>query len=337
MPNSELRQGIDFADDAIVRACLSSASQPPALLFPGNDAKDIRVHPPAGPISLFVLDGTWSQASKLLKSNPALQSLPRYGLLPDHPSRYRIRREPADHCVATIEALAQVLGVLENDPDRMSRLLLPFDAMVEFQVALALANPTSRYHPQPATRLRKPNPIPAVFVDDPKRLVLMSVETNEWPRNSFRPPAELVHVVAQRLGTSDRFEAIVRPQSPVASSCPYHLGIEREAIEQGETFDAFAGRWRAFARADDVVCMWGHYGGDVLEQSALALGTRINVRTVTLKVIGSRAGSVDAYARALGMPVGQPWAQGRAGARLAALVSVVQGLMGGRGGRAPSP
>src|SRR4030095_9757945 len=84
-----------------------------------------------------VVGAPWWQARKLLKRNAALAALPQIRFTPPAPSNYRIRREPADHCVATVEALAQVLGALEGDPDRFASLLRPFEAMIDAQLHYA--------------------------------------------------------------------------------------------------------------------------------------------------------------------------------------------------------
>ena len=66
------------------------------------------------PLTLIVVDGTWWQAQKLVKENPRLAALPRVALSPTRLSEYQIRRQPADFCVSTIEALAETLAVLEG-------------------------------------------------------------------------------------------------------------------------------------------------------------------------------------------------------------------------------
>ena len=131
LPNSELHRGLRFEGAPHLAAALVNA----ALLYPGADA-----HPPdsfadAPPGTLVVLDGTWVEARKLLRHNPALQALPRIGFVPSIPSAYRIRRAPASHCWSTIEAVAYVLGVLEGDPDRFAPLLIPFHRLVARQLA----------------------------------------------------------------------------------------------------------------------------------------------------------------------------------------------------------
>ena len=137
LPNSDLRVGVDFAGDRVVREALHDPARPAVLLFPSDEAVDLRERRPDGPVTLVVLDGTWSQAAKLLKLNPFLRALPQYRLAPSKPSDYRIRREPADHCVATVEALALVLGALEGDLARFASLLRLFEEMVGTQLRYA--------------------------------------------------------------------------------------------------------------------------------------------------------------------------------------------------------
>ncbi|MBI5534330.1 MAG: DTW domain-containing protein [Deltaproteobacteria bacterium] len=324
LPNSEFCRGVDFSADPIVQRALHDPARPAALLFPGDDAIDVRAHPPQGDVTLVVLDGTWWQAAKLLKSNRSLQELPRYGLTPGHPSRYRIRKQPAENCVATIEALAEVLGVIEGDPERMDKLLIPFDAMVQMQLELTRTTPTPR-HCKPAQRKPKPPVVPTLLRDRPESVVLAGGEVNEWPRDKQGPRPQVVHWVAVRPHTGDRFEAVLRPLPAMAPSCD-HIGLSREEIESGESQESFAARWRAFLRADDVLCMWGRYAGDVLAKQGVELPSRLDLRLVTIRHLGARAGAIAACAKVLGVEVGQPWARGRAGIRAAALEAIAGGL-----------
>src|ERR1039458_7472336 len=129
----ELRRDVDFSNDPVVRQVLTSGNA--YLLFPGPDAIDVETVDFSSPITLVVLDGTWTQAQKIGRANPGLAALPRLRLSPLAPSLYgQIRREPAAHSVATIEAIAHVLGYLEKDRERFAEFLRPMAAMVERQL-----------------------------------------------------------------------------------------------------------------------------------------------------------------------------------------------------------
>ncbi len=202
LPGSELRVGVDFDDDAQVRAALGGGG-PTYLLFPGPNAIDLAEANLPGPITLVVVDGTWWQARKLLKRNAALAALPQIRFTPRAPSNYRIRREPADHCVATVEALAQVLGALEGDPERFAALLRPFEAMIDTQLhyARTVRGARRRHAVHHARHPARPR-TPALLRERPDDVVCLHGEANAWPaRAAVDHPAEIVHWIARRPRT----------------------------------------------------------------------------------------------------------------------------------------
>lgn len=139
LPNSELRVALDFAPDPVVQAVLAPGAGS-YVLFPRHDAIAIAELPRDQPTTLVVIDGTWRQARKLLKLNPAIATLPAISLTPRRPSGYLIRKQPADYCLSTIEAVAEALQALEPDRGPFDRLLAPFRAMVERQRSFLLTN-----------------------------------------------------------------------------------------------------------------------------------------------------------------------------------------------------
>lgn len=328
LPRSELRVGVDFTHDPVVQAALQAS---PYLLYPGPDAIDIDVAPPPHPITLIVVDGTWWQAKNLLKRNPALGALPQLRFTPPRGSDYRIRREPADHCMATIEALAHVLGALEGDRARFQALLRPFNAMVDTQLHFVANVRSGRHKHGPVSKSRAPRRIalPALLRDRPRDVVCVHGEANAWPVN--RPgghPAEIVHWLARRPATGETFEAIIAPRRPLAPSTPVHTRLSAERLASGEPWAAFAARWTEFTRASDVLCSWGRYPVDLLEQCGVALPTaRLDARPAASAFLGRRTGSIEECVERLGAPPPSAWAPGRGGARMASLCAVVDRMM----------
>jgi len=150
LPNSELYVGVHWVGTHALARAVGDPERPPALLFPGDAAIDIVREPPPGPITLVVVDGTWRQVKKVVRLNPPLAALPRYAFVPPAPSEYRIRHEPKETYVSTIEALVHVLGVLEGEPARFTALLAPFRAMVDAQLEYVARAPNFRRRPVPA-------------------------------------------------------------------------------------------------------------------------------------------------------------------------------------------
>lgn len=132
LPGSELHVGLELADHSRVSAV---AREPGTyVLFPGDGASSPAQLRDAPPRNLIVVDGTWPMARKVITKNPFLAALPRVGISPRRPSNYRIRRQPAAHCISTIEAVAEVLGALEGDHARFDAMLEAFDYMVDLQL-----------------------------------------------------------------------------------------------------------------------------------------------------------------------------------------------------------
>ncbi|MGD0523742.1 MAG: tRNA-uridine aminocarboxypropyltransferase, partial [Polyangiaceae bacterium] len=134
LPGAELHVGVRWDGSPVLARVLSDPARPAVLLYPGEDAIDVARDPPAGPVTLVVVDGTWWQAKKVVRENLELARLPRYSFTPPSPSEYRIRKEPHETFVSTLEALVHVLGVLEGDRSRFQALLVPFRAMVDAQI-----------------------------------------------------------------------------------------------------------------------------------------------------------------------------------------------------------
>ncbi len=132
LENAELHRGFCFEQDAGVEALLGEPDA--ALLYPGGAPAPSRAGAP--PPVLFVIDGTWVQSEKMLAANPRLAALPRIEVASQAPSGYAgLRREPAPHCLSTLEAVACALAELEGDPARFDPMRGAFRRMVELQLA----------------------------------------------------------------------------------------------------------------------------------------------------------------------------------------------------------
>jgi DTW domain-containing protein YfiP len=136
LENAEIHRGVRFGEDPRIREI--AATPGAAVLFPGPGSAPIPS--PAGdpPPFLIVVDGTWTQAEKMLRLNPALAALPRLSLSPVLPSGYgALRREPAEGHLPTLEAVALALGALEGDAARFEPMVAAFRRSVALQLECA--------------------------------------------------------------------------------------------------------------------------------------------------------------------------------------------------------
>jgi DTW domain-containing protein YfiP len=326
LAGSQLRRDVDFSDDPVVREVVASGNA--YLLFPGPDAIDVETADFPSPITLVVLDGTWTQAQKLLKANPGLAALPRLRLSPSAPSLYgQIRREPAVHCVATIEAIAHVLGYLEKDRARFAEFLRPMAAMVERQLRFVTEVASNRH--RRSTIKRPPrDPIPELLRQRTQDVVCVQGEANAWPRlHPDRRPSETVHWLARRLATGESFESVIAPRRPLAPGTCHHIRLSPEILAAGESWDNFLARFRLFLRPTDVLVYWGHFSLATLIADGFSTeNPHIDIRLIASKVLARRAGTVEECLAPMELLPPPPWAQGRGGMRMVGLCAVVEKL-----------
>jgi len=329
LPNAELHVGVRWDDSRELTRALSDPERPARLLYPGDGAIDIVAHPPAGPITLIVIDGTWSQAKTVVRDNARLRELPRYTFTPPSPSEYRIRKEPKASYVSTIEALVHVLGALERDPARFLALLAPFRAMIDAQIESEKRRDSGR-----SRHAKKPKPAgpraPAIFGTRAADLVCVVGEANAWPygspeREGGRCPDEMVHWAAHRVATGETFSFVVAPKHPLAPRTSAHVELTPERLAAGEATSELAARWREFARDTDVFCHWGHYAARLFANGgAFVPAERVDLRHVARAFTKQSVGTLEDFVAHIGAPTPVRLAEGRAGMRLGRLAAVAR-------------
>lgn len=332
LPSLEILVGIDFDGQRRARELIADAEAPAMLLYPAPDAQDLALDPPKGPITLVVIDGTWNQAKSLLRRNAVLQALPKVAFRPAKPSEYRIRREPSDEHVSTIEAMAHALARLEGgDPTRFEALLTPFRAMVETQMGFAaqVAEPRWRRPRTPDSRPRPHPVLPASLLD--ARLVCLVGEANAWPydRALGTPPHphELVQLCAAVVGADAQIEQLIAPRLPLSASPVEHARLSLEDLNAGMTIAQARGGWRDFVRSSDVLCVWGFHSLGLLQHDSFCLPERvIDLRTLAGTLLGGRPGALESFVDRIGLPW-RSMGRGRGGERLGMLVAVADRLI----------
>ncbi len=135
--NSALLVRGDLANPYDLAAALRPHRQP-VLLYPGDDAPLLTrelVEQYGCAIDLVVPDGNWRQTSKMRKRDATMAELPIVRLPPGAPSNYRVRTERKAEGLATIEAIARALGVIEG-----SEVQIALETLLDLMVHRTLAS-----------------------------------------------------------------------------------------------------------------------------------------------------------------------------------------------------
>ena len=96
--------------------------------------------------NIFILDGTWPCARKMLKLSKNLQKLNRVSFDNSIASKFIIKQQPEALCLSTIESVYTVLNLLNKGTIEQcdtADFLVPFEKMIEHQLDYML-NPNSK-------------------------------------------------------------------------------------------------------------------------------------------------------------------------------------------------
>jgi len=212
------------------------------LLYPGPNAVDLETLPAdQAPREVVVLDGTWHQASTLLRDLPALASLPCARFTPAAPSEYRIRKEPRADYHSTIESIAHVLSVLEPDTAGIESLRESFRQLVARNVA---ARPPSR-----TRRARQRDRRAHAFPDElslPLDQVVLAYAEGAFIRTPERRKQPLVAWLSHPESGA-RLRILLRPRGQVGPRLLQALELNQDELErEGFELDGAEPALRAF-------------------------------------------------------------------------------------------
>jgi DTW domain-containing protein len=149
LENSYLIEGEDFSKHGLVNDLIADPAHQCVMLYPGQDSinlSELSEVDRGAPFTrdkklvVFVIDGTWATARKMVRYSQNLSTLPRICFSLDQPSNFRVRKQPAAGCYSTIEAIHQVIELVGSfyqfpiASRRHDNLLTVFDKMVEQQL-----------------------------------------------------------------------------------------------------------------------------------------------------------------------------------------------------------
>ena len=153
LENCELHVGIDFSNHNRVNELLNDEKYEAFILYP--DTNNIKLNTqklPSDKIPLiFIIDSTWPCSKKMLRLSTNLHNLKKVSFEHDKSSQFKIKTQPNQHCLSTIESTLCLLELLnlqniENISSKsLENFLLPFEKMVDYQVKCAFDENDVRY------------------------------------------------------------------------------------------------------------------------------------------------------------------------------------------------
>jgi DTW domain-containing protein YfiP len=303
-----------------------------ALLYPHARARDVTsLSPGERPRRLIVIDGTWHQARTLYRDIAPLHALPHL-TLPGHlRSAFEIRRQPAEFCLSTIEAIVYALRALEPATEGLDRLLAAFGTMQRRQMEL----PRDAGRQRAGRRARASRAIPRSLVEDYQGLVVAYAESSSAP--IFGGKRCLLACAAERPLTGERFQRLIAREELSAAHLA-HLGFDEDARSGAVSYDRFCAEWAEFLQGGSVLCSWSQSTLDLLCDAAKRPRAGVALKGAYANLKRSR-GSLEEIVRQEGLPAPRTSApgtgRGRASARLQNALSLVEFLH--RRGREPEP
>jgi len=154
LPNSELFMGIDFSDNARINEII--ATHQSFILYPSAHAINLSHHNPLAekalhvkkPMAIFLIDSTWACSLKMMRESQNLHGLPHISFDATRRSAFKIKEQPLEYCLSTIESTLTVLELLAQwsietiSQEKLEAFLSPFHAMIDYQLE-CIHNPKS--------------------------------------------------------------------------------------------------------------------------------------------------------------------------------------------------
>ena len=161
LENSEIIVGVDFTNNNRVNEILTKEKSSSFLLYPGKENFNLSIRKSSEINSfignnahIFLLDGTWPCARKMLKLSKNLQKLKRVSFDNKIKSKFIIKQQPESLCLSTIESVYTVLNLLKEgniEQCETKDFLIPFEKMIAYQLECIL-NPNNKNYRSSANR-----------------------------------------------------------------------------------------------------------------------------------------------------------------------------------------
>ena len=146
LTNSKIFIGIDLTNHKQINDILNDSNNNCMVMYPSNTS--IKLNTQTIQVKnkknvLFIIDSTWPCSRKILASSKNINSLQKVSFFHTKSSQFKIKMQPNEVCLSTIESTLCILELLDKHniesikKEQFDNFLKPFEKMVEYQVACA--------------------------------------------------------------------------------------------------------------------------------------------------------------------------------------------------------
>lgn len=170
LKNSRIIMGIDFTHDKEVNELIKNYGQNSYILYPGQgsinlssptESQTFTEDKGTGASLIFIIDGTWPCAKKMIKLSHNLQKLQKISFDNSISSQFILKQQPNSLCLSTIESVKILIDTLiqlkqENIQEtELEGFLLPFKKMIEYQTECVNDPTRNKYRTKKDSKLKK--------------------------------------------------------------------------------------------------------------------------------------------------------------------------------------
>jgi len=144
--------GIDFSDNARINEIIEAYES--FILYPSSHAINLSHQNPLAetslhvkkPMAIFLIDSTWACSLKMMRESKNLHALAHISFDSTKRSEFKIKEQPLEYCLSTIESTLTVLELLSQwqietiKHEQLEAFLTPFHAMIHYQL-VCIQNP----------------------------------------------------------------------------------------------------------------------------------------------------------------------------------------------------
>ncbi|MEA3384404.1 MAG: tRNA-uridine aminocarboxypropyltransferase [Campylobacterota bacterium] len=143
LKNSKLFIGIDFTNHNIINRVIDDENNNCYVLYPDEksinlNTQNIKQNNKSNVV--FIIDSTWACSKKILRLSENITNLPKVSFTHSKSSAFKIKTQPNEYCLSTIESTLCVIELLikqdieDIEKNSLDTFLAPFNEMVKYQL-----------------------------------------------------------------------------------------------------------------------------------------------------------------------------------------------------------